>query len=48
MDFSGLKIKIIASIVAISAIALLRTFLPLADAGPRSIPAASGVWSQST
>lgn len=33
VDFSGLKIKLIASIVAISAIALLRTFLPLADAG---------------
>lgn len=33
IDFSGLKIKIVASIVAISAIALLRTFLPLADAG---------------
>jgi uncharacterized protein (TIGR00645 family) len=33
VDFSGLKIKLIASIVAISGIALLRTFLPLADAG---------------
>ena len=31
--FSNLKIKLIASIVAISAIALLRAFLPLADAG---------------
>jgi uncharacterized protein (TIGR00645 family) len=33
VDFSYLKIKLIASIVAISAIALLRAFLPLADAG---------------
>ena len=33
VDFSGLKIKLIASIVAISAIALLRAFLPLGDAG---------------
>jgi uncharacterized protein (TIGR00645 family) len=31
VDFSGLKIKLIASIVAISAIALLRVFLPLGD-----------------
>ena len=31
VDFSGLKMKLIASIVAISAIALLRVFLPLAD-----------------
>lgn len=29
VDFSGLKIKLVASIVAISAIALLRAFLPL-------------------
>jgi len=33
VDFAGLKIKLIASIVAISGIALLRSFLPLADAG---------------
>ena len=33
VDFSGLKIKLIASIVAISAIALLRAFLPLGDIG---------------
>jgi uncharacterized protein (TIGR00645 family) len=33
VDFSGLKIKLIASIVAISAIALLRAFLPLGDSG---------------
>jgi uncharacterized protein (TIGR00645 family) len=31
VDFSGLKLKLIASIVAISAIALLRAFLPLGD-----------------
>lgn len=31
VDFSNLKIKLIASIVAISAIALLRAFLPLGD-----------------
>ena len=31
VDFSGLKIKLVASIIAISAIALLRAFLPLAD-----------------
>ncbi len=35
VDFSGLKLKLIASIVAISAIALLRAFLPLGD---RSVP----------
>src|SRR6266436_4622376 len=33
LDFSGLKIKLIASIVAISAISLLRAFLPLGDTG---------------
>jgi len=32
VDFSNLKIKLIASIVAISAIALLRAFLPLGEA----------------
>jgi uncharacterized protein (TIGR00645 family) len=31
VDFSGLKIKLIASIVAISAIALLKAFLEIAD-----------------
>jgi uncharacterized protein (TIGR00645 family) len=31
IDFSGLKLKLIASIAAISAIALLRAFLPLGD-----------------
>jgi uncharacterized protein (TIGR00645 family) len=33
VDFAGLKIKLIASIVAISGIALLRAFLPLGEAG---------------
>ena len=33
VDFSGLKMKLIASIVAISAIALLRAFMQLDDAG---------------
>ena len=31
VDFAGLKMKLIASIVAISAIALLKTFLEIAD-----------------
>ena len=35
VDFSGLKIKLIASIVAISAIALLREFLPLGEPSER-------------
>lgn len=35
VDFSDLKIKLIASIVAISGIALLRAFLPLGDVGAR-------------
>ncbi len=35
IDFSDLKIKLIASIVAISAIALLRAFLPLGDPAER-------------
>lgn len=33
VDFADLKIKVIASIVAISAIALLRAFLPLGEEG---------------
>ncbi len=33
VDFSGLKMKLIASIVAISAIALLKAFLETAEAG---------------
>jgi uncharacterized protein (TIGR00645 family) len=32
VDFADLKLKLVASIVAISAIALLRAFLPLGDA----------------
>lgn len=35
IDFSGLKLKLIASIIAISAIALLRAFLPLGDSTNR-------------
>jgi uncharacterized protein (TIGR00645 family) len=31
VDFSGLKLKVIASIVAISAVALLRAFLELLE-----------------
>ena len=33
LDFSGLKLKLIASIVAISAVALLRAFMALAEPG---------------
>ena len=33
VDFSGLKLKLIASIVAISAIALLKAFLTLTEPG---------------
>ena len=33
LDFSGLKLKLIASIVAISAVALLRAFMALAEKG---------------
>jgi uncharacterized protein (TIGR00645 family) len=33
LDFSGLKLKLIASIVAISAVALLRAFMALAEQG---------------
>ena len=36
VDFSGLKMKLIASIVAISAIALLRAFMQLSDGEPIS------------
>ena len=39
VDFSNLKIKLIASIVAISAIALLRAFLPLGEAAQPVDPA---------
>ena len=41
IDFSGLKMKLIASIVAISAISLLRTFLELGDGTP---DAAGAFW----
>jgi uncharacterized protein (TIGR00645 family) len=34
VDFSGLKMKLVASIVAISAIALLKAFLQATEAGP--------------
>ena len=33
LDFTGLKMKLLASIVAISAVALLRSFMALAEAG---------------
>lgn len=42
VDFSNLKIKLIASIVAISAIALLRAFLALGEAGTRPDPVRLG------
>lgn len=35
IDFAGLKIKLISSIVVISGIELLRAFLPLGDAGSK-------------
>jgi uncharacterized protein (TIGR00645 family) len=34
VDFSGLKLKLIASIVAISGIALLKSFLEISDGAP--------------
>jgi uncharacterized protein (TIGR00645 family) len=39
LDFSGLKMKLIASIVAISAVALLRAFMGLAERGVEPDPA---------
>jgi uncharacterized protein (TIGR00645 family) len=39
LDFSGLKMKLIASIVAISAVALLRVFMALAAPGASPEPA---------
>ena len=42
VDFSDLKIKLIASIVAISAIALLRAFLPLGDPTAKPDPTRLG------
>ena len=38
VDFSGLKMKLIASIVAISAIALLKAFMRLTDGEPINTP----------
>jgi uncharacterized protein (TIGR00645 family) len=46
VDFSGLKMKLIASIIAISAIALLRAFLPLGDTGAEVEGVVSAGWSQ--
>ena len=43
VDFSGLKIKLIASIVAISAIALLKAFLQLAE-GHQELDEARMMW----
>ncbi len=42
VDFSGLKMKLIASIVAISAIALLRSFMQLAEGA--AIPDRTLIW----
>jgi len=42
VDFSGLKIKLIASIIAISAVALLRAFMGLAEQGVEPDPAKLG------
>ena len=42
VDFANLKLKLVASIVAISAIALLRAFLPLGDADVKPDPARLG------
>ena len=41
VDFSGLKIKVIASIVAISAIELLKAFVNVSNVGT---PGAPGIW----
>ena len=38
LDFTGLKMKVIASIVAISAVALLRAFMALAEQGAEPDP----------
>ncbi len=42
IDFSGLKMKLIASVVVISAVALLRTFMDLAEPGVAPEPARLG------
>jgi len=44
VDFSGLKIKVIASIVAISAIELLKAFVNV-DAGLETLAAQGGEWT---
>ena len=44
VDFSGLKMKLIASIVAISAIALLRAFMHLQDAAPTPADTVRFTW----
>jgi uncharacterized protein (TIGR00645 family) len=43
VDFSGLKMKLVASIVAISAIALLKAFLEASDKGA-TIDQAKMLW----
>lgn len=42
LDFTGLKMKLIASIVAISSVALLRAFMGLAERGVEPDPAKLG------
>jgi uncharacterized protein (TIGR00645 family) len=42
IDFSGLKMKLIASVIAISAVALLRAFMGLAEQGVEPDPAKLG------
>jgi uncharacterized protein (TIGR00645 family) len=42
LDFSGMKMKLIASIVAISAVALLRAFMGLAERGVEPDPGKLG------
>ncbi|MES2034364.1 MAG: TIGR00645 family protein [Pseudomonadota bacterium] len=44
VDFSGLKMKLVASIVAISAIALLKAFLEASDANAPGIDEAKMLW----
>ena len=50
VDFSGLKMKLVASIVAISAISLLKSFMEVGDTrpAPRSTSPSSAGWSPST
>ena len=44
VDFSGLKMKLIASIVAISAIALLRGFMQMSEKSPEAPDAQTLLW----